>query len=146
MVRSLPLSLFGVLLICWMPTALAGATGASVDVRQSLGLTPEEQHEFLSEMRQMLASVHGIVSGIARQDREQIAAAARRSGNRMARATPPQVRARLPQAFKDIGGPTHMLFEELAVRASSDDMDTLTGFTGEILQQCINCHAMFRAQ
>jgi len=115
------------------------------DQRISLGLTGSERAEFLSEMRQMLTSVQGIISAIAEHDREKIAVAARHSGNRMARATPDAVRARLPQSFKDLGGPTHMLFEELAVRAESDDMETLTGFTGELMQQCIVCHEMFRA-
>lgn len=134
------------LAVAWLP-AHATPAGVSVvqDQRRSLGLTAGERAQFLGEMRQMLVSVQGIVSGIAEADRVKIAVAARRSGNRMARATPDAVRARLPQAFKDIGGPTHMLFEELAIRAETDDMESLTAFTGELLQQCLACHAAFRA-
>lgn len=115
------------------------------DQRISLGLTDSERAQFLAEMRRMLVSVQGIISGIAEHDRDKIAAAARYSGNRMARATPDAVRARLPLAFKELGGPTHMLFEELVIRAETDDMETLTAFTGELMQQCLSCHAMFRA-
>lgn len=115
------------------------------DTRTSLGLTPEERVEFLAEMQQMLASIQGIVAGIGAEDREAIAAAARLSGNRMARATPDAVRARLPAEFKAIGGPTHMLFEEIAVRAETDDMTSLIELTGRTLQNCIACHAQFRA-
>jgi len=125
-------------------SGLAAAQGDKADQRISLGLTPAEKAEFLSEMRQMLASIQGIVTGIGSDNRELIIESARLSGNRMARATPDAVRARLPQAFKDIGGPTHMLFEELVVRAETDDMETLTAFTGQLMQQCLTCHAMFK--
>lgn len=115
------------------------------DTRTSLGLTPQERVEFLAEMRQMLASIQGIVTGIGTEDRKTIIEAARYSGNRMARATPDAVRARLPAEFKALGGPTHMLFEEIAVRAETDDMAGLAELTGRTLQNCMACHAQFRA-
>ncbi len=115
------------------------------DGRIRLGMTAAERVEFLAEMRQMLTSIQGIIAGIGTEDREQIAAAARYSGNRMARATPTSLRQRLPQSFQDIGGPTHMMFEEIAIRADTDDMADLAVLTGETMQQCLACHAMFRA-
>jgi hypothetical protein len=137
-------------LLPWLLLAAVGAANAAdappltLDNRIDLGLTPDEQTEFLAEMRVMLASIQGILQGIGENDRERIAEAARRSGNRMARATPESVRARLPQAFRDLGGPTHMLFEELAVRAETDDMDSLASATAVIMNQCLACHATFR--
>ena len=116
----------------------------SVDNRVDLGLTAAERTEFLAEMRTMLSSVQGILQGIGENDREHIAEAARQSGNRMARATPETLRAKLPQAFRELGGPTHMMFEELAVRAETDDMDTLAGAVAVIMNQCLSCHALFR--
>jgi hypothetical protein len=121
------------------------AENTTYDSRVSLGLTAEEKNEFLSEMRQMLASIQGIIAGIANDDREMIIKSARYSGNRMARATPDSVRSKLPQSFKEIGGPTHMMFEELVIRAETDDAEDLTAFTGEIMQQCLACHALFKA-
>lgn len=118
----------------------------ATDGRMDLGLTPEERVEFLAEMRQMLASVQGILQGIGTEDRNRIAAAARLSGNRMARATPDSVREKLPQSFRDIGGPTHLLFEELAVRAETDEMDSLARFTAELMNPCVACHAVFRVR
>lgn len=115
-----------------------------LDQRISLELTEIEEAEFLSEMRQMLASIQGIISGIGENNPEKIIQAARYSGNRMARATPQSVKAKIPQSFKEIGSPTHMMFEELVIRAETDDMETLTVFTGEIMQQCVNCHAIFK--
>jgi cytochrome c556 len=137
------------LLPLWLAVACtvssAGAAPVpSVDNRIDLGLTADERTEFLAEMRTMLASIQGILQGIGENDRERIAEAARQSGNRMARATPETVRAKLPQSFRDLGGPTHMLFEELAVRAETDDMDTLAGAAAVIMNQCLACHALFR--
>jgi hypothetical protein len=36
------------------------------------------------------------------------------------------------------------MFEELAIRAETDDMQTLTEFTGELMQQCVACHAIYK--
>ncbi|MFA5082353.1 MAG: hypothetical protein WC474_07410 [Hydrogenophilaceae bacterium] len=125
-----------------MSVAIAG--NENIDQRISLGLTSGEKSEFLGEMRQMLASIQGVVTGIGEGNRELIIKAARYSGNRMARATPDSVRSKLPQSFKDIGGPTHMMFEELVIRAETDDMGSLASFTGKLMQQCSACHAMFK--
>ena len=114
------------------------------DQRISLGLTVSEKAEFLSEMRQMLSSIQGVIAGIGNNNPEQIIKAARYSGNRMARATPKSIKQKTTLGFKQIGGPTHMMFEELVVRAEDDDMETLTKFTGELMNQCIACHAMFK--
>jgi len=128
-----------------MASHAAGAQPAD-DPRINLKLTPEERVEFLAEMRQMLGSIQGVMQGIGDTDRERIATAARQSGNRMARATPASVRAKLPQSFRDLGGPTHMMFEELAVRAETDDMDSLARDTANLMNQCMACHATFRVQ
>ncbi len=60
------------------------------------------------------------------------------------RATLDSVRAKPPQSFRDIGGPTHLRFEELAIRAETDEMDGLARFTAELMKQCVACHAAFR--
>ena len=116
----------------------------NIDKRIDLGLTPIEKAAFLSEMRQMLASIQGVIEGIGENNPEKIMKSARYSGNRMARATPESVKKKTPAAFKEIGGPTHMMFEEMVVRAESDDMESLTVLTGEIMKNCLACHAMFK--
>jgi hypothetical protein len=118
----------------------------AVDTRYNLRLTPTEQAEFLAEMRSMLASIQHIMIGIGASDRAMIAEYARRSGNRMARATPASVRAKTPPSFQAIGGPTHLMFEELAIRAESDDMDMIATDTGKLMNQCAACHAAFKVR
>jgi hypothetical protein len=140
-------SFFPLVLLCaGAPGLSAEPQSSGIDNRIDLGLTAQERTQFLAEMRTMLGSIQGILQGIGEGDREHIAAAARQSGNRMARSTPETLRAKLPQAFRDIGGPTHMMFEELAVRAETDDMDSLAGAAALIMSQCLACHAVFRAQ
>jgi hypothetical protein len=128
------------------PAFSAGTTitTPAQDTRYNLRLTPNESAEFLSEMRNMLLSIQQILEGIGASDRDKIAKAAKLSGNRMARATPASVRAKMPPSFQEIGGPTHMMFEELAMRADSDEMDMLASDTGKLMNQCIACHAKFR--
>jgi hypothetical protein len=123
---------------------IAYAEEPLADHRIKLAMTGAERAEFLAEMRRMLGSVQGIMQGIGDGNREQIAAAARLSGNTMARATPNRVRNSLPAAFKEMGGPTHMMFEELAIRAETDEMDMLARDTGKLMNQCMACHAAFR--
>lgn len=143
--RRMPLAGTLLALALVSPLSLSAAPQALADQRISLGMTSAERVQFLSEMRQMLASLQRILAGVATEDRAGIAAAARYSGNRMARATPDTLRRRLPQAFRDLGGPTHMLFEELAIRAETDDMESLTSLTAELMKNCLACHAAFRA-
>ncbi|MCK5895777.1 MAG: hypothetical protein KAG20_03165 [Cocleimonas sp.] len=116
-----------------------------LDKRINLKLTASEKAAFLAEMRQMLNSIQGIISGIGSDDPEQIMKAARYSGNRMARETPESIKKKTPAAFKQLGGPTHMMFEELVIRAETDDMDSLAELTGELLKNCVACHALFKA-
>lgn len=133
------------LLLLFTQLAVAESALSELDHRTSLGLNAEEKTLFLAEMRQMLSSIQGVISGIAEENPEKIIQAAKYSGNRMARETPISIKRKTPIAFKEIGAPTHMMFEELAVRAEADDMQTLTEFTGELMQQCLACHARFRA-
>jgi len=56
------------------------------------------------------------------------------------------VRGMLLQSLRDLGGPTHLMFEELAIRAETDDMASLARDTANLMNQCMACHATFRVQ
>ncbi len=124
-------------------------TQASIDNRYHLGFNDEEKAEFLSEMRQMLASIQQITLGIGIGNKAMIIKAAHYSGNRMARATPQSIKDKTPVSFEQIGGPTHMMFEELAINAvdvdesDADDMKDLTELTGKLMRNCLACHEAF---
>jgi hypothetical protein len=114
------------------------------DTRISLGFTASEKTVFLREMRQMLASIQGIMVGIGAEDRALIIKSAKYSGNRMARETPPSIKNKTPPTFDQLGNPTHLAFEELVIRAEDDDMDMLAELTGELMKNCVACHAAFK--
>ncbi|HIO91688.1 MAG TPA: hypothetical protein EYG68_02455 [Leucothrix mucor] len=132
------------LLLGLTSTAFSEEAKVQEDKRISLGFTAAEKAEFLTEMRQMLTSIQGIMMGIGTDDRKLIIKSAKYSGNRMARATPKSIKKKTPADFKSIGGPTHMMFEELVIRAEDDDMDMLAEFTGELMKNCLACHALFK--
>ena len=129
-----------------MPSAEPSSGPAAEDGRISLHLTPAEQTRFLASMRVMLGSVQGIVQGIGTEDRELIIKSAQASGNRMARATPESERQKLPAGFKALGAPTHLLFEEIAIRAETDDMASLTSLMAKTMNQCMACHAAYKVR
>jgi len=120
------------------------------DKRYSLGLDEAEKEEFLAEMRQMLTTIQQIMMGIATKDKDMIIKAARYSGNKMARATPQSVKDKTPVSFEQIGGPTHMMFEELIINVEEmdlddkDDVTDLAEFTGRLMKNCLACHAAFK--
>lgn len=117
---------------------------AQIDSRISLHMTPEERVEFLASMRVMLGSVQGILRGIATDDRALIERSAKQSGNQMARATPVSIRKKLPPEFGELGAPTHLAFEEIAIRAETDPRDELTRLMASTMDQCMTCHARFK--
>lgn len=137
------LLLAGVLALAPLMPSGAMANGP-VDSRVDLGFTPEEKATFLADMRVMLGSVQQIMRGISEEDREAIVEAARTSGNRMARSTPASIREKTPAEFKAIGGPMHLAFEEIAIRAKTDPLEDITALTAEAMNQCMACHAQFR--
>jgi len=141
--KNLVAGLLTILSLTISLNALSNET-PKIDNRIALNLTSSEKVEFLQEMRQMLRSIQGIVSGIGEQNREKIIKSAKYSGNRMKRATPKSVTKKLPPLFQKLGGPTHMMFEELAVIAEDDDMETLNQYTGKLMNQCLTCHETFR--
>ncbi len=129
--------------------SMLGITKASTDNRYHLGFNDAEKAEFLSEMRQMLTSIQQITLGIGTGNKAMIIKAARYSGNRMARATPQSVKDKTPVSFEQIGGPTHMLFEALAINAAevdendADELKDLAELTGELMRNCLACHVAF---
>ena len=138
-----PLIFFCVVLMCTASRAGEHQT-PGLDSRIDLGLTAEERTEFLTEMRtcwrafraSCRVSVRTTASG-SPNPRASPATAWR--GPRPSRCAPSCRRRSATSA-----GPTHMLFEELAVRAETDDMDSLASAAAVIMNQCLACHATFR--
>ncbi|MFZ5466830.1 MAG: hypothetical protein ACOZAI_06160 [Pseudomonadota bacterium] len=134
-VASLVLALMGI------PAVQA----AEAPVREMLKLSPEQAEHVRMEMRGFLVSLQGIQEGLARQDFEAVAKMARLSGRAAPVAAPPGLGKALPEAFRELGGATHMAFDQLAMDALEvGDVRLSLEQLGGVMQNCIQCHARYR--
>jgi len=122
-----------------------GWTSESSDRRTAIHLAPAERDLVLSEMRQMLHSVHNFVTGLSAGDRRIMEQAARASGMGMAVDVNPIIMAKLPLAFKQQGMSVHRDFDTLAdtIAQGVDQATVLRQFTG-ITARCVGCHTAYR--
>jgi cytochrome c556 len=116
---------------------------ATADRRQAITLPPEARDAVLTEMRTMLGSLNGIVTGLANQDSAAIHQAAALSG--LANAADPALEELLPEQFLTWGVATHRQFDDLAAATTRGvAADTTLAQLGRITQLCVTCHATYR--
>lgn len=120
-------------------------TGPSSEARQRLTMPAESRDLVLQEMRHMLEAVDGILAGLAADDMEAVAEAARKGGTEYAVDLDPAVAERLPREFKELGMRTHRGFDDLAAGARQGAageriIADLAGLTGN----CVGCHVAYR--
>jgi len=124
---------------------IRGQTAPSTDGRREIALAPAERDLVLAEMRTMLHSVHGIVTGVQQNDRQAVAKTARASGMAAAVDLSPQLMAKLPLEFKQLGVSVHKRFDQLAARAGAGaSRDELLTTLSTQLSACVACHAGYR--
>ena len=124
---------------------LRGWTSKSADQRTAIHLAPSERDLVLGEMRQMLHSVHHLLTGLSAGDAKIMESAARASGMAMAADVNPVLMAKLPLAFKQQGMGVHRDFDALAdsIAKGADQATVLRDFTG-ITARCVGCHVSYR--
>lgn len=126
-----------------------GWTAPGADGRTEIRLTPSERDRILAEMRQLLESVQGVLTGLSaaspengRRDAEQ---AARRAGMGMAADVDPVLLAKLPLAFKQMGMSVHRDFDGLADGIGRGDTPAhILGRLSSLIGRCTSCHALYR--
>lgn len=122
-----------------------GQTLTSADGRQAVVLPPASRDRVLSEMRTMLASVQGVLTGLAENDMKGVAQAARASGMAAAVDMSPQLMAALPLEFKQLGMGVHRSFDKLAAAAEAGaSRNEILSRLGTQLSFCVACHASYR--
>lgn len=113
--------------------------------RETLSLTSEQAEHVRIEMRGFLVSLQGIQEGLAREDFEAVAKMARLSGRAAPVAAPPGLGEALPEPFRELGGATHMAFDQLAMDALEvGDVQLSLEQLGGLMQNCIQCHSRYR--
>jgi hypothetical protein len=131
---------------------VAGSTGANAqhaahavdDDRERIVLPAPARNMVLAEMRMMLESVAGVVAALSAGDTAAAAQSARASG--MVMAVDPHFRDLLPAAFVELGMAAHRGFDALADQLEQGaDQETALAELGTLMQNCIACHATYRA-
>ena len=126
-----------------------GWTTKSTDGRTQIVLAPAERDLILGEMRLLLKSVHGVVTGLADQGQEvnrtQMEQAARSAGMHMAEDVNPALMAKLPLPFKQMGMSIHHDMDALAdaivdKETSQQILQRLSNMT----VRCTTCHDVYR--
>jgi hypothetical protein len=123
--------------------SLQAAELAASDSRQVLRLLRSERDAVRAEMRQMLASVSGVVGAVSAGDLAAVEKAARTSG--MSTAVDPRLERKLPKPFLEMGERTHRGFDDLGDAAKSGvNSNALLARLASVMSNCITCHATYR--
>ncbi len=130
--------------------AASGATEPAKedpDRRLVLKLPPDERDMVLAEMRRFVISMQQITAGLAQEDYENVAAAARRMGSAAANEIPPRVVNKLPEEFKQLAGKVHRTFDVIALDAEAmGDTQLALEQVGTLMQHCVACHAIYQIE
>lgn len=124
-----------------------GQTRVAPDGRTAVLLAPDERDLVLTEMRDMLGTVQGIVDGVTAENLKQVAQAARASGMAAAADVNPALMAKLPLEFKEFGLNLHKRFDEIATDADSGaSREHILARLSTQLSTCVGCHASYRIE
>ena len=122
-----------------------GETLNASDGRVAIVLAEGERDLVLSEMREFLSAVQGIVSAANKGDSATVVQRAKAVGFAAQKGVPVSLMKKLPLQFKKLGMGTHKAFDQLALDASDlgDKAQTLDQLA-ELMQNCVACHAAYR--
>ncbi len=122
-----------------------GWTVPSLDSRTTVALSEVERDQILTEMRQLLKSVHGVLQGVSTQDLSGAGKSARAAGMAMAADVNPLLMAKLPLTFKGMGMSVHRDFDGLAdgIQSGERSEQVLKRLT-ELTSRCTACHELYR--
>lgn len=127
-----------------------GSTSRSLDNRTAIHLTPAERQLVLTEMRALLTSVNGILSGLADKDYESAAKAADAVGMGLVASLENQEKTillKLPVEFKKLGFGTHEKFDAIAVKIrNKQEIHSLLKEMDELTRNCVACHASYKIE
>jgi len=126
---------------------IVGETQHATDGRTAILLEPSERNLILTEMRGFLASVQGVLSAASKEDMKTVVEAARHSGMPPPGQVPNTLVGKLPLSFKTLGFDTHKRFDQLALDAGQlGDREHTLEQLGELMNNCIACHARYRLE
>lgn len=140
-------------LVLWACTVAFGAyffvfgrTTASPDGRTAVVLSPSEREFVLAEMRALVAGLHGVMDGLAKEDQESVAESLSSMGMVMAADDSEVLLGKLPLELKAMGLGLHRKMDVLAdqVRGNQLSDKELFAELSASLATCVSCHATYR--
>jgi len=126
---------------------IAGSTEKGEDGRVAVLLEPGERAFMLHEMRDFVAGLQQVSDGLARDDMDAVAKAARAVGTAKAHDVPVAMLGKLPIEFKKLALSTHREFDTIAVDAEGvrTPKHTLQQLS-DVLQKCVACHSTYQVK
>ena len=125
---------------------IQGSTHPGEDGRMAVELTASERNLVLSEMRLFLETTQQVAEAMGNNTLPQTAPALKRVGSAARGNLPVSLMAKLPISFKQLGFDTHAQFDALAELAASGDQKQATQKLGQLLTNCIACHAAYQIE
>lgn len=140
---AIGLWIIGAAVLAWF--FLKGATMPGSDGRTEIALAPAERDQILSEMRQLLKGVQGIMTAVNEQNAKGVEAAARAVGMGMAVDVEPTIMMKLPLPFKQMGMSVHRDFDAIADGIAQAEVGSHTlQRLSSIMKRCTTCHDLYR--
>ncbi len=142
------MSRYAVLILLGLALALPISTSAQApakDERRAVALTEPTFVYVLTEMRNLMDALQGVMEAAGKGDWDKAAAAADKSGMKASKATPKDVTAELPDDIRQMSRQMRLAFDAVAETATSKrDAAALSTKLAETMQFCNTCHQGYR--
>jgi hypothetical protein len=116
-----------------------------IDDRTEIPLPATGRNLILREMRQMLISSQGVITGLSLNDLALVERSARSAGVAMAADIDPAVREKLPKTFRGLGMSVHRDFDALADSiGQGETVQQILTRLSSLMSRCIACHESYK--
>lgn len=137
-----------VLILLGLALALPSSTSAQApakDERKAVALTEPTLVFVLTEMRNLMDALQGVMEAAGSGDWAKAAAAADKSGMKAAKATPKEVTAELPEDIRKMSRQMRLAFDAVAETAAGKrDAAAVSAKLAETMLLCNTCHQGYR--
>ena len=137
-----------VLILLGLAMALPSSTAAQApakDERKAVALTEPTFVFVLTEMRNLMDALQGVMEAAGSGDWTKAAAAADKSGMKAAKATPKEVTAELPEDIRKMSRQMRLAFDAVAETAAGKrDAAAVSAKLAETMLLCNACHQGYR--
>jgi cytochrome c556 len=139
---------YAVPILLGLAMALPSSTSAQApakDERKAVALTEPTFVFVLTEMRNLMDALQGVMEAAGSGDWAKAAAAADKSGMKAAKATPKEVTAELPEDIRKMSRQMRLAFDAVAETAAGKrDAAAVSAKLAETMLLCNTCHQGYR--